>query len=92
MLSISVENTAEEKRFILEGNLTKDWCDSLLNTWENERKDLGNRTCIVNLKKISLIDDCGMGILSEMSRTSVKFHASGMLLLFLLRGINLKVA
>jgi ABC-type transporter Mla MlaB component len=92
MLKISIENSAQEKRFILEGSFTKDWCNSLLDTWENERKDLGNRDCTVDLKKISLIDDCGMAILSEMSRASVKFRASGMLLWFLLRGMNLKVA
>src|SRR5262245_9147971 len=92
MLKISIQNTTEEKRFILEGNLTKEWCNSLLESWKNQRNDLGNRTCIVDLKNITLIDDCGMAILAEINRESVKFLASGMLLLYLLKSLNGEVA
>ncbi|MCI0616927.1 hypothetical protein L0244_28450 [bacterium] len=92
MLNIAIENIAEEKKFILEGKITKDWCNFLLNNWENERKDLGNRTCIVDLNKVTVIDECGMGVLAEMNRTSIKFRASGMLLLFLLTSMIRKAA
>lgn len=85
MLRISIRNTAEEKKFILEGKLTKDWCPVLLEAWQNARNDLGNGTFIVDLRNIALIDECGMAILAAMSRASVKFIASGVLTIYLLK-------
>ncbi|MCI0445667.1 hypothetical protein L0152_20945 [bacterium] len=44
------------------------------------------------LNKVTVIDECGMGVLAEMNRSSIKFRASGMLLMFLLRSMQSKVA
>jgi ABC-type transporter Mla MlaB component len=77
MLRITVTETAQEQRWILQGHLTKSSVAELLSTWQVSRDRLSARTCIVDLNDVTSIDKDGEQVLSMMIQDGAECIATG---------------
>jgi hypothetical protein len=48
MMSITIDETPTEKRWILQGELVGPWVLELRTSWETAHRDRSGRTCIVD--------------------------------------------
>jgi len=75
MMSITIDETPTEKRWILQGQLVGPWVLELRTSWETAHRDRSGRTCIVDLTDVTFIDKGGERLLRAMSQQAVQFVA-----------------
>ena len=78
MLKITVVETPTEMRLVLYGKLVGPWIGALQKVWENLLHQLGNRTPIVDLNDVTLIDDSADPLLEAMLGQGAELVASGL--------------
>jgi ABC-type transporter Mla MlaB component len=91
VLKISILDTPEEKKIVLEGKFTEPWISEVAKVWHREQQYLNGRNYIVDLSDVTDIDPCGMAILSGMIREGVKLIANGLLTSYLIETLQEKV-
>jgi ABC-type transporter Mla MlaB component len=91
VLKISILDSAEEKKIVLEGKFTEPWISEVAKVWYREQRYLNGRSCIVDLTDVTDIDPCGMAILSGMIRDGVKLIGNGMLTSYLIETLQQQV-
>jgi ABC-type transporter Mla MlaB component len=91
VLKISILDSAEEKKIVLEGKFTEPWISEVAKVWYREQGYLNGRSCIVDLTDVTDIDPCGMAILAGMIRDGVKLIGNGMLTSYLIETLQQKV-
>ena len=74
-MSITIDETPTEKRWILQGQLVGPWVRELRTSWETAHRDCSERTCIVDLTDGTFIDKGGERLLRAMSQQAVQFVA-----------------
>jgi|SRR5882724_4274183 len=75
MMSITIDETPTEKRWILQGQLIGPWVRELRTSWETAHRDRSRRTCIVDLSDVTFIDKGGERLLRAMSKQGAQFVA-----------------
>src|SRR3984957_7505322 len=78
MLKITVVETPTEQRLVLHGKLVGPGVGELQRVWENLRQQLGNRSPVVDLNDVTLIDDSADRLLAGMLEQGAELVASGM--------------
>jgi hypothetical protein len=77
MLKITVVETPTEQRLVLHGKLVGAWIGELQRVWEHLRQQLGNRSPVVDLNDVTLIDDSADPLLAGMLEHGAELVASG---------------
>jgi hypothetical protein len=77
VLRITISETPTEKRWTVQGRLVGPWVAELRTSWKKTHRDLGGRTCIVDLTDVTLLDKCGERLLRTMSKEGAQFIATG---------------
>ncbi len=77
MLRITVEESASEDRWILQGRLTKCSVAELVSSWRASSPSPSGRRRIVDLDKVTSIDKSGEEALAMMMRDGATVVASG---------------
>ncbi len=77
MLKITITNTPEEQRWILQGQLAGPFVSEVLSSWTNERDKRMGRRCTVDLDGVTFIDCDGEKALAEMMKEGARPVASG---------------
>jgi hypothetical protein len=77
MLRITVVDSPTEQRLVLYGKLVGPWIEELQKVWEDLRKPLGNRSPVIDLNDVTLIDDCADRLLAAMLEQGAELVASG---------------
>ena len=90
MLRISIIDSADAQRFVLQGKLTEPWVSELTAIWQNTRKDLGERTRVVDLNDTTGIDQSGLDALEMMHKEGARFVAKGVLTKYFLKCLGKK--
>ena len=77
MLRITVTETAEEQRWILQGQLTKRSVAELVSSWRASMAQPSALRRIVDLNEVTSIDKSGEEAILMMVRDGARFVASG---------------
>ena len=77
MLKISILDTPNQRRLLLEGRLIAPWVAELRRTCKAVQADLHDRELVVDLKCLTAISEDGEDALLEMLSEGIKFHCSG---------------
>jgi ABC-type transporter Mla MlaB component len=78
MLRIIIVETPTEQRLVLYGELLGPWIEELQTVWENLRRQLGNRSSVIDLNEVTLIDDGADQLLATMLEQGAELVARGM--------------
>ena len=78
MLRITIVDSPTEQRLVLYGKLVGPWIEELQRVWENLRRQLGNRRCVIDLNEVTLIDYSADWLLATMLEQGVELTASSM--------------
>jgi anti-anti-sigma regulatory factor len=84
VLKITFNETAAERRWILQGRLVAVWVDELRKSWKEGQKSQSQTRCIVDLNDVTFIDKKGERLLRAMAKQGAQFVASGVYIRHLL--------
>ena len=85
MLKISVVESPNQRRLVLEGKLIPPWTAELESVCEEARENLGARELVVDLKDVSVIGQKGEDLLAVLLNEGVKFRCCGVFAKHVLR-------
>jgi hypothetical protein len=77
MLKISIFDTQNQRRLVVEGKLIAPWAAELSNACARTTADLQGREFMIHLKNLTAISEDGEKVLLELMKTGVRFRASG---------------
>ncbi len=77
MLKITVTDTPEEQRWILQGQMAGPSISELLTNWASTQPSRRGRQCTVDLDDVTFIDEEGERALSKMIREGAQLFAKG---------------
>ena len=77
MLKITVVDSPDEQRWLLQGRLAGQWVDALAASWETDRHKGDQRRCLVDLTDVTFIDRKGEAALAELMNQGAEFLATG---------------
>ena len=77
MLKISILDTPNQRRLMLEGRLIAPWAAELRSACKAARADLHDRELVIDLKNLTAISEDGENALLELLREGIKFCSSG---------------
>jgi hypothetical protein len=76
MLKITIDDSAAELRFRLEGRLSGPWVGELRQCWVTASSVALDRPTVLDLREVDFIDTEGRELLAEMCGASVRMVAS----------------
>jgi hypothetical protein len=90
MLKVTIIETDDRRRLVLEGALVQPWIAELENVWRAAGNGLEERSLIVDLNNVTTISKEGENTLFELMREGAKFSCAGVFTKYLLRQLALK--
>jgi hypothetical protein len=91
MLKVTIVETRNQRRIILEGTLIQPWTTELKKTWTAAIDTLPQgRQLIVDLNNVTTIGKDGEDVLSKLMQEGAKFSCVGVLTKYLLKQLALK--
>jgi|SRR5215469_8401388 len=77
MFKVSVIESRNQRRLVLEGKLIAPWAEELRTACEVARSDLDGRELVVEVKNLTAINQAGENVLLELMQQGVKFRSCG---------------
>jgi hypothetical protein len=77
MLKISILDTPDRRRLVLEGKLAAPWAAELRNECRMAAAELRGRELVVELRNVTCISEDGKNVLLELMKEGVRFRSSG---------------
>jgi anti-anti-sigma regulatory factor len=77
MLRISVVESRNERRLVVEGKLIEPWANELRTAWEKARADLNGRALVIDVNNVTAISQDGKNVLLSLIGDGVKFRCRG---------------
>jgi hypothetical protein len=77
VLKISILDTRNERRLMLEGRLIAPWAVELRSAWKAAQADLADRELVIDLKNLTAISTDGENALLELLSAGTRFRSSG---------------
>jgi hypothetical protein len=77
MLKISILDTPDRRRLVLEGKLVAPWAAELRNECRNAAAELRGRELVIELRNVTCISEDGENVLLELMKEGVRFRSSG---------------
>jgi hypothetical protein len=90
MLKITIVETRNVRRIILEGALVQPWVRELKETWASAANRSPRAGLVVDLSNVTTISKEGEEVLTELMREGAKFRSGGVLTRYLLRQLAQK--
>jgi hypothetical protein len=91
MLRVTIEETRNRRRFILEGALVQPWLEELKKVCAAASKEPSQeRHFVVDLNNVTAISKEGEEVLADLMRKGAKFTCAGVLTKYLLKRLALK--
>ncbi len=76
-MKITIIDTPTEQRLVLHGKLVGPWIEELGRVWQQLREELANRSPVVDLNDVTLIDDDADSLLATMLEQGAELVATG---------------
>ena len=77
MLKISIFDTPNRRRLVLEGKLVAPWAAELRNECRKAATELRGRELVIELRNVTCISEDGQNVLLELMKEGVRFRSSG---------------
>ena len=77
MLKITILDTPDRRRFVVEGKLVAPWAAELRRECREAAADPRGRELVIELRNVTCISADGENVLLELMREGVKFRSSG---------------
>jgi len=77
MLKITIFDTPDRRRLLLEGKLVAPWAAELRNECRKAAAELRGRELVIELRNVTCISEDGQNVLLELMKEGVKFRSSG---------------
>lgn len=90
MLKITLIETSDQRRLVLEGALVQPWISELERVWSAAGDGLEDRSLVVDLNNVTTISKEGENTLFELMREGAKFSCGGVLTKYLVGQLALK--
>ena len=91
MLKISILDTPNCRRLVIEGKLIAPWAAELKNEWRKATADLHGRELVVDVKGLTAITEDGENVLLELMKEGARFRCSGVFTKQVLKGLARKI-
>ena len=85
MFKISIVETPERRRLVLEGKLVFPWTEEVEAAWRTAQEQLDGRALIIDVRNVTLISADGEQTISELMKRGAKFCCAGVLTKHVLR-------
>ena len=85
MFKVSVVETRNQRRLVLEGKLVEPWADELKTACDTARTELEGRELVVELKNLMTISQAGENVLLDLMQQGVKIRCCGVFAKHVLR-------
>jgi anti-anti-sigma regulatory factor len=77
MLKITILDTPNRRRLVLEGKLVGPWAAELRNECREAAADLRDRELVIELRNVTCISEDGQNVLLELMKEGIRFRSSG---------------
>jgi anti-anti-sigma regulatory factor len=77
MLKITIFDTPDRRRLLLEGKLVAPWAAELRNECRKAAAELRGRELVIELRNVTCISEDGKNVLLELMKEGVRFRSSG---------------
>ena len=77
MLKITILDTPDRRRLVLEGKLVAPWAAELRKECRGAAADLRGRELVIELRNVTCISEDGKNVLLELMKEGVRFRSSG---------------
>ena len=77
MLKISILDTPNYRRLVIEGKLVAPWASELTSVWRQVAADLNSRELVVDVKGLTTITEDGEIVLLELMKQGARFRSAG---------------
>src|ERR1700752_3827237 len=77
MLKITIFDTPDRRRLVLEGKLMAPWATELRKECRRAAADLRGRELVIELRNVTCISEDGQNVLLELMKEGVRFRTSG---------------
>lgn len=91
MLKISIFDTQDQRRLVVEGKLIAPWAAELRNVWRKATADLNGRELVVDVNGLTAITEDGEQVLLELMKEGARFHSSGVFTKWVLKCLACKI-
>lgn len=91
MFRLTVVDSSSEEKWILQGQLTEEFASELIANWRASLERCPERSRVVDLSDVTLIDKCGEEILRKMICQHAKFVATGLYTKLLLEELHARI-
>jgi anti-anti-sigma regulatory factor len=78
VLKITIQETATDRRWILQGRLVGPWVSELRTTWKRAHKSQDKRACVIDLNDVTYLDKSGERLLRAIHKKGAQLIAGGM--------------
>lgn len=91
MLRITILDSPERRRLVLEGKLVAPWTAELRKECREASADLRGRELVIELKNVTSISEEGENVLRELMKEGVRFRASGVFTKHVMKRLTHKI-
>jgi hypothetical protein len=77
MLKISIVDTPNRRRLVIEGKLIAPWASELTTVWQQATVGLNGRELVVDVKALTAVTQDGENVLLELMKEGARFRSSG---------------
>jgi anti-anti-sigma regulatory factor len=78
MLKITILDTPDRRRLVLEGKLIAPWAAELSKACREAAADLRGRELMIELRDVTCISENGKNVLLDLMKEGVRFRSSGL--------------
>ena len=91
MFRLTVVDSSSEEKWILQGQLTREFAPELIENWRVSCDRCPDRSRVVDLSDVTMIDKSGEEVLLEMIHQHANFIATGLYTRVLLEELQARV-
>jgi len=91
MLKISIFDTPDRRRLVLEGKLVAPWAAELRNECRRAAAELRGRELVIELRNVTCISADGENVLLELMKEGVRFRSAGVLTKHVMKQLARKI-
>ena len=91
MLKISILDTRNRRRLVVEGKLVAPWAAELTSVWRTAMADPDGRDVVIYVKCLTAITEDGENVLLELMNEGARFRSSGVFTKQVLKRLACKI-
>ena len=75
MLKISIVDTPNRRRLVIEGKLITPWASEVTAVWQQATAELNGRELVVDVKGLTVVTEDGENVLLELMKEGARFRS-----------------